>query len=120
MPTHTRSNPKGAGGNAPEVVEPEVVEYRTTERKSLKEELVNKTVIIRHVEFREGRRGEFAVLDIVVPETGEEGEYYTFSKVLVNELRRLYNEVWAKGKVLKAVILVNEKKGYLYLGAPPK
>jgi len=119
MPAQGKSNPKGAGGNAPEVVEPEVVEYKAEERKSLKE-LVNKVVIIRHVEFREGRRGEFAVLDIVVPETGEEGEYYTFSKVLVGELKRLYSEVWAKGKMLKAVILINEKKGYLYIGAPPK
>ena len=119
MPTRTKSNPVGAGGNAPEVVEPEVVEYKVEERKSLKE-LVGKTVIIRHVEFREGRRGEFAVLDVVIPETGEEGEYYTFSKVLVGELRRLYNEVWAKGKMLKATILANEKKGYLYLGTPPK
>jgi len=115
MPARDKSNPKGTGGNVPE---PEIVEYKTEERKSLKE-LVNKTVIIRHVEFREGRRGEFAVLDIVT-ETGEEGEYYTFSKVLVGELRRLYNEVWAKGKMLKAVVLINEKKGYLYLGAPPK
>jgi hypothetical protein len=102
------------------VVKPEeiVVDYTPTQRRNLKE-AIGKTIVIYGVDFREGRRGSFAVVDAVVEETGEETQFYTFSRPVVDELRRLL-PLFEEGKRLRTNICVNEKKGYLYLCTPPR
>ena len=103
-----------------EVVKPEdvIVEYKTTTRKSLRE-LVDKNVIIENIELRTGRKGEFIVVTAVDLSSGEESEYYTFSRVIISELMR-YKSLFESGKKLKVRICHEKSKGYLYLCEPTK
>jgi len=91
----------------------EVIDYELPERKNLKQ-MVNKVIVIADVEFRSGRRGEFAVIV-----TDDGSEYYTFSKPIVSELKKLQH-IFAEGKRLRAKICRNEEKGYLYLCSPSR
>jgi hypothetical protein len=95
-----------------------VVDYQVATRRNLKE-VVGKNIIIYSVDFRSGKRGMFAVIDAVVEETGEESQFYTFSKPVIEELESLAF-IFEDGKRLRVRICVNEKKGYLYLCEPVK
>ena len=94
------------------------MDYAPTQRRNLRE-VVGRTIVVYGVDFREGRRGTFAVIDAVVEESGEETQFYTFSRPVVDELRRLL-PLFEEGKKLRVNICINEKKGYLYLCSPPK
>ena len=98
--------------------EPVVVDYQAVTRRNLKE-VIGKNIIVYSVDFRSGRRGTFAVIDAVVEESGEEAQFYTFSKPVVEELERL-SSIFEEGKRLRVRICQNERKGYLYLCEPAK
>jgi hypothetical protein len=104
---------------APEV-KPEdvIIDYQVASRRNLKE-VIGKNIVIYSVDFRSGRRGTFAVIDAIVEETGEEAQFYTFSKPVIEELERL-SSIFEEGKRLRVRICVNERKGYLYLCEPVK
>lgn len=99
-------------------VKPEdvIVDYRITTRRNLKE-VIGKNIIVYGVDFRTGRRGTFAVIDAVIEESGEETQFYTFSKPVVEELERLAS-IFEQGKRLRVSVCVNDRKGYLYLCPP--
>jgi hypothetical protein len=98
--------------------EPVVVDYQVATRRNLKE-VIGKNIVIYSVDFRSGRRGTFAVIDAIVEESGEEAQFYTFSKPVIEELERLL-PLFESGKRLRVRICVNERKGYLYLCEPVK
>jgi hypothetical protein len=95
-----------------------IVDYSPTQRRNLKE-VVGKNIIIYSVDFRSGKRGMFAVIDALVEDSGEEAQFYTFSKPVVEELEGLAF-IFEDGKRLRVRICMNEKKGYLYLCEPTK
>ena len=95
-----------------------IVDYQVATRRNLKE-VIGKNIVVYSVDFRSGRRGTFAVIDAVVEESGEEAQFYTFSKPVVEELERL-SSIFEEGKRLRVRICVNERKGYLYLCEPVK
>lgn len=104
----------------PVAVKPEelIVDYRASQRRSLRE-VVNENIVITAVEFRSGRRGEFVVISAVVEKTGEEGEFYTFSKPVVEELKR-FTHIFEQGKRLRVRVCLEPRKGYMYLCEPVK
>jgi hypothetical protein len=101
-------------------VKPEdvIVDYQVATRRNLKE-VIGRNIIVYSVDFRSGRRGTFAVIDAVVEDTGEEAQFYTFSKPVVEELERLAS-IFEEGKRLRVRICQNDRKGYLYLCEPAK
>jgi hypothetical protein len=98
--------------------EPVVVDYQVATRRNLKE-VIGKNIVIYSVDFRSGRRGTFAVIDAVIEDTGEETQFYTFSKPVIEELERLSN-IFESGKRLRTSVCINDRKGYLYLCPPVK
>ena len=102
------------------IVNPEdiIVEYKTATRRSLKE-LIDKNIIIENIELRAGRKGEFMIVTAIDLDSGEESEYYTFSRVIISELM-MFKSLFESGKKLKARICYERNKGYLYLCEPSK
>jgi len=88
-----------------EVESPRIVDYTPVERKSLRL-LVGKIVIIKGVEFRHGRRGDYAV--IVATVEGEEGEYYTFSKVVLDQLKAI-KKILDSGNYVRAKVCLDRQ-----------
>jgi len=100
----------------------EIIEFKEVSRENLRV-LVNKVIYITNIEFRQGKRGEFAIVkaytdDDVQKNEIREREYYTFSRVVLRQLRDIYDAVVIEGKIVKAKLLEDAKRGYLYLSKP--
>jgi len=100
----------------------EIIEFKEVSRENLRT-LVNKVIYITNIEFRQGKRGEFAIVKAYTQEDVDkneirEREYYTFSRVVIRQLRDIYDAVVIEGKIVKAKLLEDAKRGYLYLSKP--
>ena len=100
----------------------EIIEFKEVSRENLRV-LVNKVIYITNIEFRQGRKGEFAIVKAYTQEDVDkneirEREYYTFSRVVLRQLRDIYDAVVIEGKIVKAKLLEDAKRGYLYLSKP--
>jgi len=71
-------------------------------------ELVNQTVLIKDVEFRETRKGYVAIVTVIV--NGKEERRHTFSQVIIDQLRAL-EELFKSGKMIRATV---RKRGSYY------
>jgi hypothetical protein len=100
----------------------EIIEFKEVSRENLRT-LVNKVIYIVGIEFRQGRKGEFAIVKAYTQEDVDkneirEKEYYTFSRVVIRQLKDIYDEIMVKGKIVKAKLNEDPKRGYLYLSKP--
>jgi len=100
----------------------EIIEFKEVSRENLRT-LVNKVIYITGIEFRQGKRGEFAIVKVYTDDDAQkneirEKEYYTFSRVILRQLRDIYDEIMVKGKIVKARLNEDPKRGYLYLSKP--
>jgi len=100
----------------------EIIDFKEVSRENLRV-LVNKVIYITNIEFRQGKRGEFAIVKVYTQEDVDkneirEREYYTFSRVVIRQLRDIYDEIMVKGKIVKAKLNEDPKRGYLYLSNP--
>jgi len=100
----------------------EIIEFKEVSRENLRT-LVNKVIYITNIEFRQGKRGEFAIIRAYTQEDVDkneirEKEYYTFSRVILRQLRDIYDAVVVEGKIVKARLNEDPKRGYLYLSKP--
>ena len=100
----------------------EIIEFKEVSRENLRV-LVNKIIYITNIEFRQGKRGEFAIVKVYTDDDVQkneirEKEYYTFSRVVLRQLRDIYDEIMVNGKIVKAKLNEDPKRGYLYLSKP--
>jgi len=100
----------------------EIIEFKEVSRENLRV-LVNKVIYITNIEFRQGRKGEFAIVKVYTQEDVDkneirEKEYYTFSRVVLRQLKDIYDAVVVEGKIVKAKLNEDPKRGYLYLSKP--
>jgi len=100
----------------------EIIEFKEVSRENLRV-LVNKIIYITNIEFRQGRKGEFAIVKVYTDDDVQkneirEKEYYTFSRVVLRQLRDIYDEIMVNGKIVKAKLNEDPKRGYLYLSKP--
>jgi hypothetical protein len=100
----------------------EIIEFKEVSRENLRA-LVNKVIYITDIEFRQGRKGEFAIVKAYTQEDVDkneirEREYYTFSRVVIRQLKDIYDEIMVKGKIVRARLSEDPKRGYLYLSKP--
>jgi hypothetical protein len=95
-----------------------IIDYIPPQRMNVRE-VINKNIIIRDVEFRPSRRGEFAVLYAEIEGRGEEVELYTFAARVIEALKHL-KPTLNKGIKVRARVCVEEKRNQLYLCEPLK
>ena len=100
----------------------EIIEFKEVSRENLRV-LVNKIIYITNIEFRQGRKGEFAIVKVYTDDDVQkneirEKEYYTFSRVVLRQLKDIYDAVVVEGKIVKAKLNEDPKRGYLYLSKP--
>jgi hypothetical protein len=100
----------------------EIIDFKEVSRENLRV-LVNKVIYITNIEFRQGKRGEFAIVKVYTQEDVDkneirEREYYTFSRVVIRQLKDIYDAVVVEGKIVRAKLLEDAKRGYLYLSKP--
>lgn len=98
----------------------EIVDLPGGERAVNIKQLIGQTILIEQAKIHNTRRGEMARMIIYLEQ--KKGEYrdrlevYTFSRVVIDQLRQL-QPLLAQGKLVRAKVLKHDK-GYLYL-APP-
>ena len=100
----------------------EIIEFKEVSRENLRT-LVNKVIYITNIEFRQGRKGEFAIVKVYTEDDVQkneirEREYYTFSRVVIRQLKDIYDAVVIEGKIVRAKLNEDAKRGYLYLSKP--
>jgi len=111
--TKTKTQTPAFKGEVKEVEFKDVVDFETPQLPTFPNliEALNKVVVIKSVEFRDTRRGRVYYIHT------EDGDYYTWSKVVGRQLEELIDKYISKGIKVRAT--VRKVKNYLTL-APPK
>jgi len=88
-----------------------LIEKRDMQRRPNIKELLNQKFVVYRAEFGVGRSGEFAIVHT------DKGEYITFSKVLIDQLRAI-DDYLSRHNINGVYVKLVQRKNYLCFVSP--